>query len=254
VRRSAVVLALATGLLVPVGPAAAERHLPRISVTAASLTEGGTTRVVLSLDRAPTRPLSVRLDTRAVTALARRDYAPVHEVIAIPAGHARVVIPVPTVADGLDEADESFRVWISDPVHAVLDDDRTTVEIRDADPRPGVAPQDASIQEPVLGNRLGFTEVRLSAPSGRRVVVTLVPKPGSAHPGDYVTLHPTAVFAPGETSQVVSIEVLADDKVEGPEIVRLVVESARHARPTRRATITILDADSRFAASGRMGA
>jgi hypothetical protein len=138
-------------------------------------------------------------------------------------------------------------------VHAVLEDDNTTVAIRDADPRPGVAPQDATISEPVLGNRLGFTEVRLSAPSGRRVVVTLDPRPGSARPGDYVRLHPTVVFAPGETSRFVSIEVLADDKVESPETLHLVVEGARHARPTRKATITIIDADSQAAASGRMG-
>lgn len=251
--RLAVVLALATGLLVPVGHASAERPLPRVSIAAASVAEGVTTRVVLTLDRTAARSVEVRLDTRRLTARGTSDYAPVHKVVEIPVGKTRVVVPVPTVADGLDEPDETFRVRITDPRHAVLDVDRATVEVRDADPLPGVAPQDAIVDEPVLGHRLGFTEVRLSAPSGRRVVVSLGTRPGSADVGDFVPLHPTVVFAPGETSHVVSVEVLSDDVVEGPETVRLVVEGARHARPTRRATITIVDADSRFAASGRMG-
>jgi peptidoglycan-N-acetylglucosamine deacetylase len=253
-QRLAVVLALATGLLLPVGPeSAAAKPLPRVSVAAASVAEGGATRIVLTLDRAAARPVEIRVDTRGLTARGTGDYAPVHELVEIPAGQTRVVVPVATLADGLDEPNESFRVRITDPLHAVLDVDRATVEVRDADPVPGVAPQDGSVAEPVLGHRLGFTEVRLSAPSGRRVVVSLATRPGSAGPGDFVPLHPSVVFAPGETSHLVSVEVLSDDVVEGPETVRLVVERARHARPTRRATITIVDADSRTAASGRMG-
>jgi len=253
VLHAAVVLAFAAGLLSPVGPTPVVRPLPWVSVAAASVAEGGTTRVVLTLDRAAARPVEVRLDTRALTARGKRDYEPVHEVVRIPAGRTRVVVPVATLADGLDEADESFRVRIGDPLHAVLDIDRATVEVREADPEPGVAPHDGSVAEPVLGHRLGFTEVRLSAPSGRRVVVSLATRPGSAGPGDFVPLHPTAVFAPGETSQFVSVEVLSDDVVEGPETVRLVVTEVRHARATRAATITIVDADSRLAASGRIG-
>ena len=186
----------------PAGPAPAVRPLPRVSVAAVSVAEGGTTRVVLTLDRPGEWPVEVRLDTRALTARGTLDYEAVHQVVEIPAGKTRVVVQVATLADGLDEADESFRVRITDPLHAVLDVDRATVEIRDADPVPGVAPQDAGVAEPVLGHRLGFTEVRLSAPSGRRVVVSLATRPGSAGLGDFVPLHPTVVFAPGETTQL----------------------------------------------------
>jgi hypothetical protein len=119
------------------------------------------------------------------------------------------------------------------------------VTIADRDPRPRVIVEDATIEEPTFSNQLGFTYVRLSAPSGRRVVVQLATRPGTATTADFVPLHPTAVFAPGETSQLVSVEVLPDDVVEGPETVRLVVTSVRHARaPARAAIITIEDADS----------
>ncbi|MEO6512474.1 MAG: Calx-beta domain-containing protein, partial [Nocardioides sp.] len=116
--------------------------------------------------------------------------------------------------------------------------------IVDRNPRPRVIVDDATIDEPQVTNQLGFTEVHLSAPSGRRVVVHLASRPGTATTADFVPLHPTAVFAPGETSQFVSVEVLPDGQVEGPETVRLVVTSARHARPpSRPAIITIDDAD-----------
>jgi hypothetical protein len=69
-----------------------------------------------------------------------------------------------------------------------------------------------------------------------------------------VPRHPTVVFAPGQTSQVVSVEVLPNDALEGPETVRLVVESVRHARAGRVGVVTIRDPDSRRAgARGRIG-
>ena len=229
------------------------RPLPRVSVAAASVAEGGTTRVVLTLDRAAARPVEVRLDTRALTARGTSDYAPVHEVVEIPAGQTRVVVPVATLADGLDEPDESFRVRITDPLHAVLDVDRATVEVRDADPVPGVAPQDGSVAEPVLGHRLGFTEVRLSAPSGRRVVVSLATRPGSAGSGDFVPLHPTVVFAPGRDQPPGERGgAVRRRRSRGPRPCAWSLRGP--ARPAdAAATITIVDADSRTARFGQDG-
>jgi Calx-beta domain-containing protein len=209
-----------------------------------SVDEGDSVRVVVTLDRAAARNVRVRLDTRSREAHGRSDYGPVHAVVTIPAGLIRVSVPVDTVADGLDEADESFVVRLRDAENAVLTADRAAVTIDDQDPTPRVLVEDATIAEPGITNQLGFTYVRLSAPSGRRVVVDLAARPGTATTADFVPLHPTAVFAPGETSQLVSVEVLPDDLVEGPETVRLVVTSVRHALPPRRtANITIDDAD-----------
>ena len=209
-----------------------------------SVDEGDSVRVVVTLDRAADRNVRVRLDTRGREAHGRADYGPVHGVVTIPAGLIRVAVPVDTVADGLDEADESFVVRLRDAKNAVLTVDRATVTIDDQDPTPRVLVEDATVAEPEITNQLGFTYVRLSAPSGRRVVVDLATRPGTATAADFVPLHPTAVFAPGETSQLVSVEVLPDDLVEGPETVRLVVTSVRHALPPRRpAIVTIDDAD-----------
>jgi hypothetical protein len=218
---------------------------PLVSLEVADpVAEGATTRVVVSLDRPVDHAVTVRVDTRRDEARGRQDYSPVHQVLTVPAGHRRAGVEVAAVADGRDERAETFVVRLSHASGAGLGTDRATVTIDDRDPRPRVVVEDATIEEPQRTNQLGFTEVRLSAPSGRRVVVHLASRPGTATTGDFVPLHPTAVFAPGETSQFVSVEVLPDNLVEGPETVRLVVTSVRHARaPTRPAIITIDDAD-----------
>ncbi len=101
----------------------------------------------------------------------------------------------------------------------------------------------ATFTEPTLGHRLGFTEVRLSAPSARRVVVDISTRSGTAKAGrDFVPLHPTVVFAPGETSAVVSVEMLADNRNEPTEKLRLAITEVRNAEPVRGGRIRILDA------------
>ena len=101
----------------------------------------------------------------------------------------------------------------------------------------------ATVTEPSLGHRLGFTVVRLSAPSSRRVVVELSTRGITATANqDFVRLHPTVVFAPGETTASVSVELLADDRDEPTETMRLVITKVRHAVAVRGGRITILDA------------
>lgn len=108
---------------------------------------------------------------------------------------------------------------------------------------PKVMPQNGTVDEPQTRNQLGYVTVLLSRPSRRRVVATLATLPGTAGVADFVPLHPIVVFKPGETSQLVSIEVLPDRLVEGNETVRLVVTSVRHARAGRTGIVTIKDAD-----------
>jgi hypothetical protein len=232
---------LPVGVVAPVLSAPAPRLELRVSD---SVDEGAALRVAVVLDRPAPYPVRVRLDTRRGEARGRVDYTPVHEVLTIPAGRDRVVVAVEALADGRDERDESFVLRLSAAENAVLTADRSVVTIVDRDRRPRVLVDDGTVVEPSTRNQLGYTHVHLSEPSGRRVVVQLSSRPGTATVADFVPLHPTTVFAPGESTQLVSVEVLPDDLVEGPETVRLVVTSARHARPpSRAAVITIDDAD-----------
>jgi hypothetical protein len=100
-----------------------------------------------------------------------------------------------------------------------------------------------TVTEPTLGHRLGFTEVRLSTPSSRRVVVEISARGITATANqDFVRLHPTVVFAPGETTAPVSVELLADDRDEPTETMRLAITEVRNAVAVRGGRIRILDA------------
>ena len=101
----------------------------------------------------------------------------------------------------------------------------------------------ATVTEPTSGHRLGFTVVRLSAPSSRRVVVEMSTRGITATANrDFVRLHPTVVFAPGETTAAVSVELLADDRDEPTETMRLAITEVRNAVAVRGGRIRILDA------------
>ena len=100
-----------------------------------------------------------------------------------------------------------------------------------------------TVTEPTLGHRLGFTVVRLSAPSSRRVVVEISTRSITATANqDFVRLHPTVVFAPGETTAAVSVELLADDRDEPSETMRLAITEVRNAVAVRGGRIKIVDA------------
>jgi hypothetical protein len=101
----------------------------------------------------------------------------------------------------------------------------------------------ATVTEPTVGHRLGFTVVRLSAPSSRRVVVEISTRGITATANqDFVRLHPTVVFAPGETAAAVSVELLADDRDEPTETMRLAITEVRNAVAVRGGRIRIVDA------------
>ena len=207
------------------------------------IAEGDAAVIRVALDAPVDHDVTVRVDTRAGTALAPGDYRAVHRRITLPAGETVVRLEITTARDEVDEAREDFDVRLSRPVGADLGRHRVTVTIRDRDPLPHVRVRNATVTEPKLGHRLGFTRVVLSAPSGRRVAVAFRTRGVTAAAGqDFVPLRPYVVFEPGDTSELVSVELLSDDRVEPPETMRLLVTEVRHATATRGATVTILDA------------
>jgi hypothetical protein len=205
--------------------------------------EGEPLDVTLVLDRRVGHDVTVRVDTRSGQALAPDDYRGVHRRVTVPAGERVVHLAVPTTGDRLDEAAEDFDVRLSRPRGADLGQRAATAAIADDDPLPRVHVESATFTEPALGHRLGYTRIVLSAPSGRLVVVQLVTRNGTARAGqDFVRLHPTVVFEPGNTSEPVSVELLSDERVESAETMRLAVVEARHATVVAGGRITILDA------------
>ena len=99
---------------------------------------------------------------------------------------------------------------------------RTTVTITDDDPTPALTVSDASVMEGNSGSATLVFTVTLWAVSGRPVTVNYATNPNTATAGvDYTSTNGTLTFAPGVTSQTVSVSVIPDTIDEPDESVLL---------------------------------
>lgn len=109
-------------------------------------------------------------------------------------------------------------------------------------PRPGLSVADASTNEGNAGPRRLQFPVVLAKSSTLRITVAYRTGDGTAAAGsDYTAASGTLSFAPGETTKVVSVDVLGDTAVEGNETFSLTLSSPLNgtlARATAMATIT----------------
>ena len=194
----------------------------RVSVSDASVLEGGVLKFVASFNGPPaSRDITVEYSTVADTAEAGIDYSDAVEssprVLRILAGRTSAVAEVPTAQDTLDENLEQLKVLLSDPVGAVLAGSEAVGTIIDDDPEPLLSVDDPEATENGDGTPITFT-VSLSEVSGRDVSVHYRTVDSSALEGeDYV-----AAASPVGSPLVIprgarSVEVpvtLFDDDVE----------------------------------------
>ena len=204
-----------------------------VSVNDVDTDEGDYLTFTVRLDRPSDRAVTVAYVTESgpvPSAAAAADYTPADSTVTIPAGELSAPVRVRTLQDLLDEADETVGLRLSNPQigwsppqAAVFapGGDLGVGTITDDDVPPSLRVSDASVDE---GGALVFV-VTLDAPSGREVSVPVATRDGPARAadGDYVGLASSVVvvFAPGVTSQTVSVQTLADDVVESAEIVWL---------------------------------
>ncbi len=97
---------------------------PIMSISDAAISEGnsGTTNLnfTLSLTKAATKPITVKVKTKDGFAKAGEDYTALDQTITISVGESNKLITVSVVADDIKEADDDFQLILSDPVNAVL--------------------------------------------------------------------------------------------------------------------------------------
>lgn len=215
--------------------------VPRVRVGALDVREGEPVRARVVLDRPTSRATSVLLTTVSRTAVAGSDFVSQRVRVRFPVGVTRAVVRVPTVADVRDEWDERFRLRLLDPRRLVIARARTTVEIRDDDPPPGVAVLDASVVEPTEGSVPAAVRVRLDAVSGRHVLVSVATLPGTADSGDFAPVSTRVTIPAGRREVIVPVAVLADALAEADESFTVrITEPVRAVVRRGVATVTIL--------------
>jgi CSLREA domain-containing protein len=224
----------ATGTIANDDSAAA---VPAISIGDVTLAEGNagtaTATFTVSLSMAATDAVSVQYATANGSATAGSDYAAASGTVHFAPGVTSQNITITVAGDVSVEPDETFTVALSNPTNAtVADSQGTGVIVNDdsAAAMPSLAISDANVDEGDAGTRNATFTVRLSSPSAAVVTCLYATGDGSATAGsDYAASSGTVTFAPGRTSETISVAVAGDIDVESNESFFVTLSSPANA-------------------------
>ena len=203
--------------------AVSDDDVPEISVDAGSgITEGGDASFTITANPAPHAALSVKV---SVSQSGDYGVAEGSRTVTIPTSGS-YTLAVPTYDDSNDETDGSVTVTVNDGDGYTVSSSAgsATVAVSDNDDPPpppsdevSVSVNDASAREDA--GSIDFV-VSLSKASDEEVRVQFTTALGTADKdSDYVDYHDWLTFAPGETQQAVSVELVDDAEQEGDETV-----------------------------------
>ncbi|HKQ66927.1 MAG TPA: Calx-beta domain-containing protein, partial [Methylomirabilota bacterium] len=190
---------------------------PTLAIGDATVTEGnaGTTNAVFNVvfSAASTQATTVNFATADGTATAGSDYTATSGTLTFAPGTTSRQITVPVLGDTLVEPTEAFSVNLSAPTNATLADGQGlgTITNDDAAATPTLTIGDATVAEGNAGTTNLLFTVTLSAASVQPVTVDFATSNGTAlAPGDYATRTGTLTFAPGVTTQQITVPVVGD--------------------------------------------
>ncbi|MFO0121190.1 MAG: Ig-like domain-containing protein, partial [Inhella sp.] len=154
--------------------------------------------------------------------------------ITVPPGVTSFAVNVPTTQDSADEANETVPLTIGGV--------SGTGTIVDDDAAPALSVNDVTVNE--AAGTVTFT-VSLSSATGQTVTVNYGTANGTATAGsDYSARSGALTFAPGTTTQTVTVALTDDNLAEGSETFRLVLTSPTNATIAQgTGTATVLDND-----------
>lgn len=193
---------------------------PRLSIDDVAVTEGdsGTVEAVftVSMSGPSTDSVTVNYATVDGTAEATGDYQGTSGVLEFSPGALSQEVRVPVHGELLEEADESFRVVLSDPRRATLQKAEGTGTILDDDTPPVVTVYDGAAFEGAEGDRNTVQFIAsLSGAFKSSVAVDFATQFYTAEEGgDYLPAQGTLEFPPGTTQQSFEVTVLGDDTPE----------------------------------------
>jgi len=211
---------------------------PTLSINDVSLTEGnsGTKNATftVNLSEASTQSVSVNYATANDTAIAGSDYTAKSGTLNFSPGQTSKTFTVPILGDTLDEANETFKVNLSQANNATIADSQGVGTIIDNDDSTPVLSQlsinDVSVTEGDSGTKNATFTVNLSAPSSQSVSVNYATANDTAIAGsDYTAKSGTLSFNPGQTSKTFTVPILGDTTVEGNETFKVNLSQASNA-------------------------
>ncbi len=224
----------------------AESDTPLLSIAGGSAGEGdGAMDFAVELSLASSLEVTVRYATSEGTATEGADYEETTGTLTFPAGTTELAIQVPILDDEVDEAEESFRVVLSEASNAAIggtgqatgviaDDDLPVVEI---------AADAASVVE---GTTAAFTLTRAGDLSAALRVPVQVEQEGLFVAGDAPA---EAAFAAGEQTAALAVATTDDevDEADGSLSVRVAEGTTYRIGEAAAAAVAVTDDDERGA-------
>lgn len=128
--------AIIAGCKDPTGGDDPAPELPRISVGSVTLFEGDamtTFKFNITLNTTSTESISVDYATEDLTAGAGMDYEAQSGTVTFAAGEQQMFVDIVLITDSIQEADEEFKVVLTNPVNATIQTDQGIGTIRNDD-------------------------------------------------------------------------------------------------------------------------
>lgn len=224
---------------------------PSLSITDVVAVEGDAGTKVFTFTVNLTAPsqlvVSAAFNTADDTATtAGNDYVAANGSISFAAGVTTALVNVTVNGDTVYELTEAFKVLLSSPVNASISDGEGVGTISNDDVPPAVSITDVQVTEGDSGSTPATFEVTLSAASGVQVTVDYATANGTAVSGsDYVAASGTLTFPPGQTLQLVTVDVTGDTVDEANETFSVVLTNPADATiADASGTGTIINDDS----------
>ena len=209
-----------------IGTIADDDVSPSISIADQAFNEGnaGTTTATfaLTLSAASGRAVTVGYATADGSGLAGSDYGAASGTATFAIGSTTATVTVAVTADTVIEPDETFVLNLSAPSGATLARTQATGTIIDDDSIPSLSLGNVSVVEGNAGTTNAIFTVSLSEASNQSVSVAYATaNVTAAAPGDYTSRSGTLTFAPGVTSQTVTVPVIGDTSDENDETLQV---------------------------------
>ncbi|MEH2065995.1 MAG: Calx-beta domain-containing protein, partial [Nostoc sp.] len=135
-------------------------------------------------------------------------------------GETSKTLSIGVIGDQKFESDETFSVNLSGATNATFADDLGVGTIINDEKQATISISDVSVTEGNTGTTTNANfNVTLSDPSNQQVTVEYNTSDDTAKvsDSDYNSAHGTIVFNPGETSKIISVGVIGDNKFENNE-------------------------------------
>ncbi|MBD2200773.1 MULTISPECIES: Calx-beta domain-containing protein [Calothrix] len=210
------------------------KELPTLSINDISFIEGddGNTFAVFtaSLSEPSLRTVTANFATADGTATTGSDYLAKTGKISFNPGETTQTITVAIPGDRTDEFDETFFLNLSDATNATIADATGVGIILDNDEPTTFTITNKSIVEGDNGTTYAIFTVNLDALSAKPISVNFATVDGTATAGsDYIATEGIMTFAPGETTKIITVELIGDTLDEYDETFFLKLSNVTNA-------------------------